>query len=214
VSVGDAPPRVPRPPPDAAAAPPLRHARVDALWAHLHACTLRISDDVQRRLRARFGVSAARFDLMAQLHRRPAGMHMKSLARRLMVTGSNVTGLADELEREGFVSRQTSPADRRVRIVRLTAQGRRAFEQMAREYRQWMLELFCGLDADALDQLHDRLVALRAQLGHPTDFNDEEALWTPPPPASTPPCLPVTAVRRRTTGPRTFAGRSPTASRP
>ena len=77
-------------------------------------------------------MSLARFDYMAQLYRQPEGLRMRDLSRRLMVTGGNVTGLTDELERDGLVLREASPTDRRAWIVRLTPQGRSSFEAMAR----------------------------------------------------------------------------------
>jgi len=134
------------------------------LWLRLLACTTQIEDEIRRRLRQRFGISLPRFDYMAQLHREPDGLKMKELSRRLMVTGGNVTGLTDELEREGLVQRESSPTDRRSWIVRLTAQGRDGFEAMAQEHEQWILELFAGLDAPAVQQLYSQLGTLRVHL--------------------------------------------------
>ena len=65
---------------------------------------------------------------MAQLYRHADGLKMRDLSRYLMVTGGNVTGLTDELERDGLVVRESSPTDRRAWIVRLTPKGRRRFE--------------------------------------------------------------------------------------
>ena len=133
------------------------------LWLRLLACTTQIEDEVKRRLRSGFNVSLARFDYLAQLYRH-GGLKMRDLSRFLMVTGGNVTGLTDELERDGLVARETDPNDQRGRIVRLTAKGRRAFETMAREHETWILEMFGGLDARAVKQLHDHLGTLRVHL--------------------------------------------------
>jgi DNA-binding MarR family transcriptional regulator len=86
---------------------------------------------------------------------------MSELSRHLMVTGGNVTTLTDDLEREGMVVRESSPTDRRAWIVRLTPEGQQAFEAMAQEHEEWILELFSGLDAKAVQQLHQQLGALR-----------------------------------------------------
>lgn len=134
------------------------------LWLRLLACTTQIEDEIRRRLRLRFGISLPRFDYLAQLHRVPQGLKMKDISRQLMVTGGNVTGLTDELEREGLVERVGSPTDRRSWIVRLTAPGRSGFEAMAAEHEQWILELFAGLDAKAVQQLHGHLGVLRVHL--------------------------------------------------
>lgn len=134
------------------------------LWLRLLSCTTQIEEEIRKRLRARFGISLARFDYLAQLHRQPGGLRMKDLSRFLMVTGGNITGLTDELEREGFVTRVGDPLDRRAWILRLTPKGRSAFEGMAREHEAWIVELLGGLDAKATQQLHQHLGDLRVRV--------------------------------------------------
>ncbi|WP_342620607.1 MarR family transcriptional regulator [Rhodoferax sp. GW822-FHT02A01] len=131
------------------------------LWLRMLACTTQIEDEIRRRLRTRFDISLARFDYMAQLYRKPEGLRMKDLTRFLMVTGANVTGLTDELERDGLVERSSSPTDRRSWIVNLTPKGRKNFESMAAEHEGWILELFSCLDAKTVNQLYTQLGALR-----------------------------------------------------
>jgi DNA-binding MarR family transcriptional regulator len=134
------------------------------LWLRMLASTTQIEAEIRTRLRERFDISLARFDYMAQLYRYKGGLKMRALSRYLMVTGGNVTGLTDELERDGLVVREGSPDDRRAWILRLTPKGRRAFEAMASEHEQWVLELFKGLDAKTVQQLYAHLGALRVQL--------------------------------------------------
>jgi len=133
------------------------------LWLRLLSCTTQIEDEIRRRLRASYGVSLARFDYLAQLYRRD-GLKMRELSRCLMVTGGNVTGLTDELEREGLVQRESSETDRRAWIVRMTPQGRRSFEAMAKQHEEWILELFDGVDAGALKRLYGELGSLRLRV--------------------------------------------------
>ena len=87
------------------------------LWLRLLTCTQLIERVVRRRLRERFGTTLPRFDLMSQLERNPEGLKMNELSRRLMVTGGNVTGIVDQLAREGLVER-AADADRRALPVR------------------------------------------------------------------------------------------------
>ena len=119
---------------------------------------------MRRRLRERFGISLARFDYMAQLDRARGGLKMSELSRLLMVTGGNVTGLTDELARDGLVSREPSPGDRRAWIVRLTPKGRSTFAAMADEHERWIRELFAGFDSQAVAALHAQLGSLRVHL--------------------------------------------------
>ena len=134
------------------------------LWLRMLASTTQIEAEIRKRLRERFGISLARFDYMAQLFRYKDGLKMRALSRYLMVTGGNVTGLTDDLERDGLVVREGSADDRRAWIVSLTPKGRRSFESMAQEHEQWLLELFAGLDVKTVHQLYTQLGALRVQL--------------------------------------------------
>ena len=94
-------------------------------------------------------IESGRFDLMAQLERNPGGLKMNELSARLMVTGGNVTGITDQLVREGLVSREAVASDRRAFLVKLTTAGRRSFQRMAEEHEQWIVDLFGGLDDGA-----------------------------------------------------------------
>lgn len=134
------------------------------LWLRMLSCTNQIEAEIRRRLRVRFDTSLPRFDYMAQLYREPKGLRMKDLSSHLMVTGANVTGVTDELERDGLVVRSSSPTDRRSWIVRLTPKGRQQFETMAEEHEQWILELFSCLPATALAQVYQHLGALRVHV--------------------------------------------------
>ncbi len=116
------------------------------LWLRLLACTIRVEHQVRDRLRREFETTLPRFDLMAQLERHPGGLRMSELSRRLMVSGGNVTGITDQLERERLVVRIFDPSDRRVVAVKLTAAGLARFREMAACHEQWIIELLAGLD--------------------------------------------------------------------
>jgi DNA-binding MarR family transcriptional regulator len=51
---------------------------------------------------------------------------MRSLADVMRCDASYITALVDALENLGYVERRTSPSDRRVKLVALTAKGERA----------------------------------------------------------------------------------------
>jgi DNA-binding MarR family transcriptional regulator len=142
------------------------------LWLRMLACTTQIEAEIRRRLRLHFDISLARFDYMAQLFRHRDGVKMNQLSRQLMVTTGNVTGLTDELERDGLVQREADPSDRRAQRVSLTLKGRLNFEAMATEHEKWILELFGGLDARTVQQLHQTLGRLRVQMMQ-LDKNEE-----------------------------------------
>jgi DNA-binding MarR family transcriptional regulator len=102
---------------------------------------------------------------MSQLERSPQGLKMGELSKRMMVTGGNVTGITDQLVREGLVVREDSPKDRRAYIVKLTAEGRRSFRRMAEAHEDWMVALFSGMDEKQRDELYDLLAELKSSAG-------------------------------------------------
>jgi DNA-binding MarR family transcriptional regulator len=134
------------------------------LWLRLLTCTALIEGEIRRRLRKQFGETLPRFDLMAQLERHPEGLKMSELSRRLMVTGGNVTGLTDQLEKEDLVVRDADPADRRAYTVRLTPNGRLLFDRMARAHEQWVVELLGGLPLADKARMHQKLGRLKQHL--------------------------------------------------
>jgi DNA-binding MarR family transcriptional regulator len=133
------------------------------LWLRLLTCAKRIEEDVQSRLRARFGISLARFDYLAQLDRAGGGpLTMTELAQRLMVSGGNMTGLTDRLQREGLVERRRDPADRRVQRISMTPRGRALFAEMASAHRDWIIDILQGLDKKSAERLMAGLALVKA----------------------------------------------------
>lgn len=138
------------------------------LWLRMLSCTVKIENEVRTRLRSTFGITLPRFDLMAQLERFPDGLRMGELSRRMMVTGGNITGITDQLEREKLVARVVDPKDRRSFSVKLTPAGRRAFDEMARVHEGWIAELLQGVTPDEKTQLIALLSHMKQQLNDAT----------------------------------------------
>jgi DNA-binding MarR family transcriptional regulator len=127
-------------------------------------CTVRIENEIRSRLRASFGITLPRFDLMAQLERHPDGLRMGELSKRMMVTGGNVTGITDQLEQEKLVVRVPDPKDRRAYAVKLTEEGRRAFAEMAAVHERWIEELLQDVAGDDKAALIDLLSQMKRHL--------------------------------------------------
>ncbi len=134
------------------------------VWLRLLACSTQIETEIRKRLRVRFGMTLPRFDYLAQLQRYPDGLRMNVLSRYLMVTGGNVTGLTDDLVKDGLVLREGDPDDRRSYRVSLTDLGRQAFERVAAEHEGWLVELFSGVSTPGQEALFEQLGQLRVQL--------------------------------------------------
>ena len=136
------------------------------VWLRLLTCSTLIERRVRQRLREQFDITLPRFDLLAQLDRAPDGLTMGALSRRLMVSNGNVTGLIDRLVAEDLVERQPAPGDRRAQLVRLTQDGKRAFDRMTPAHAAWIRELFASLDRKAQITLFESLAELKTSLAN------------------------------------------------
>jgi len=136
------------------------------LWLRLLSCTMRIENDVRSRLRQEFETTLPRFDLMAQLERNPRGLQMKEISKRLMVSNGNVTGITDQLEKEGLVVRTADRKDRRALMVKLTASGLKKFREIATQHEEWIVRTFAGLTREENESLFALLKKLKCHLGN------------------------------------------------
>lgn len=131
------------------------------LWLRLLTCCNLIEGDIRGRLRTEYETTLPRFDLMAQLQRAPEGMKMSELSRHMMVTNGNITGITDQLEKEGMVQRNKVLTDRRSSLIKLTPKGKRAFKHMANSHEQWIQDLFAGLSDKSRKNLFEALGELK-----------------------------------------------------
>ena len=130
------------------------------LWLRLLTCTNLIESAIRRRLMQEFGLTLPRFDLLAQLER-DDGLKMSELSGRLMVTSGNITGIADQLERDGWLTRESVTGDRRATRLRLTPAGRRRFGAVAAVHEAWIVELMGALDRAEQHELRRLLGKLK-----------------------------------------------------
>jgi DNA-binding MarR family transcriptional regulator len=84
---------------------------------------------------ARHNLTRGRFMVLGVLAREsPKAMCPSELAAVCGVTRATITGLVDSLERDGMVTREMSPADRRMMPVRLTDEGRAFLDKAMPDY--------------------------------------------------------------------------------
>jgi len=131
------------------------------LWLRLLTCANLIETTIRRRLLQEFALTLPRFDLLAQLERADDGLKMSELSRRLMVTSGNITGIADQLERDGWITRESVSGDRRATRLRLTPGGRRRFSAVAAVHETWIIELMGALDRTEQRELQRLLGKLK-----------------------------------------------------
>jgi DNA-binding MarR family transcriptional regulator len=91
---------------------------------------------VTRRALAELGLTAARFDMLYAVRERQ-GLPQGELCRALGVSGATVSRMVTSLVELGLLAREAMSGDRRVRLVKLTAQGRRSIDAAIHKFMSW-----------------------------------------------------------------------------
>jgi len=128
---------------------------------------------LNRAMGREFGITLAKFDVLAQLYRSTEGMTQGNLSRHLKVTGGNVTGLVRRLTADGLITREMSASDRRVFVVQLTARGRELYLAVRSRHDAMLEDWFHGLGTDDKNQALRVLKAMSASVGANTPRETE-----------------------------------------
>lgn len=110
------------------------------------------------------GLCASDFGVLeALLHKGP--LPVNTLGRTVLLTSGSITTSVDRLAERGLVARKDDPNDRRVRIVSLTADGRRLIKSAFARHAADLDKVVAVLTA------HERttLVSLLRKLGRSVD---------------------------------------------
>lgn len=101
--------------------------------------------------------------LEALLHKGPLPVNV--LGAKVLLTSGSMTAAVDRLERRGLVRRRDDPNDRRTRLVRLTAEGRKLIRRMFASHARAMESAVSALTAKE----RTTLLALLRRLGRGAD---------------------------------------------
>ncbi|GGL81432.1 MarR family transcriptional regulator [Deinococcus aerolatus] len=110
------------------------------------------------------GLTLSQFAVLEALfHLGP--LSQRQLADKILRSSGNLTMVIDNLERDGQVSRERNPADRRAFQICLTPEGRALIERILPGHVQGIQALFGVLDPDELQQLSSltRKLGIEAQ---------------------------------------------------
>lgn len=125
----------------------------------------RLEKDANNALRAQ-DMTMSQLGALLELSRDPEGqLSMKELERRLHVAQSTMAGVISRLEAKGLVVPLEDSADRRIKLVRITAPGlERA--RAAEDHRAKTEErLLCGLTREERSIFHTLLKKVHDSLG-------------------------------------------------
>ena len=119
---------------------------------------------------APLGLTPAAFEVLVTLRAQPAPRQLTptALYRSILITSGGMTKVLKHLEAAGAITRIDDPGDRRSRLVKLTAVGKRLAEKAMAAVMQADRSLLSRAltDKDAR-QLHDTLLGALAKLERP-----------------------------------------------
>lgn len=135
-------------------------------FADLVRCETRLYNALNDRLRERHGIVTSQFEFLHYLREHP-GARVADLATEFAIgIGATSKGI-DRLERQGWVTRQPNPADRRSSLLALTDDGTRLTDAAERTFTDRLTELVDGaLDRPRMSAAAQVLAELRAVLEH------------------------------------------------
>jgi DNA-binding MarR family transcriptional regulator len=115
--------------------------------------------DAERPLLAQQGLTMWGYIALSRLARAPAQTQL-ALAQAIHYDKTRLIGLLDELESAGLITRTPDPADRRARIVSLTAKGTKRHTAARHAIRAMEDELLAGVGASERARLRRTLARL------------------------------------------------------
>ena len=105
-------------------------------------------------------VTPQQWAILAALANAESPLTLAGLARAMLVSKQNMTGMVGRLEELGLVERQADPRDLRSVRVALTRKGRSVIEKARPAYERWYAELVEGLpDIEIAKQTIAALIA-------------------------------------------------------
>ena len=100
-------------------------------------------------------ITPQQWTVLSTLAEQEGPITLVTLARRLVVTKQNMTGMMARLEALGLVERQDDPTDLRSWRIQLTRRGRGVVERVRPAYEEWVRSLG---DLQALSRTAQRLI--------------------------------------------------------
>lgn len=131
---------------------------------------LELRDELRRFMQKKF--REHNIDLTYEMHQvmsclwKQDGINQQEIADRTLRDKAGITFLIDNLSKRDLVKRQEDPADRRSKLIYLTARGKRLGETVA----PWLNELFSlaatGLDSATVKACTETMEKMRDNVRH------------------------------------------------
>jgi DNA-binding MarR family transcriptional regulator len=113
-----------------------------------------IEESWQSYLKRNEGISISQYNILRILRgARPAAIKTSEIADRMIYRDPDVTRLLDRLSKQGLVSREEDPQDRRVVLVRITDSGLALLARLDDPADRYTKSVMAGLSPDRLREL-------------------------------------------------------------
>jgi len=126
--------------------------RPTILWVRLNMTFQLISHEIQKTLKKE-NLTLPQLDILVCLGR-SEGLTLGEIGERLMVTGGNITGVMDRLEKGGYVYRDRDKNDRRIIRAKLTPKGLSLHNEILPVFRKKWNEIVEILNPEEQRQLN------------------------------------------------------------
>ena len=126
----------------------------------------KVNQIIHRVLQKKFysqGITPSQFEVLAEL-RKHEELPMWKISKSLAVTGGNVTGLIDRMEKKGLVARERSEKDRRIVNARITGYGEKTYQKVVGEFEMNLLKILSSLENRELNEFDSMLQKLYERL--------------------------------------------------
>lgn len=122
---------------------------------------------IQEGVFATHKLNMAGFDVLSALRRTgpPYALSAGDLMASMMITSGTMTNRIDQLEKGGFVTRESDPEDARRAIIRLTPVGFERIEQAIVDHVATQRRILTGLSDEEIVQLDALLRKLTNSIG-------------------------------------------------
>jgi DNA-binding MarR family transcriptional regulator len=132
---------------------PIRRVPVALARRFLQICTAVVAETLQEE-----DLTPLQFAVLANLNE--PDVDQIGLAARIGVDRNTVGVLIEELESRGLIKRRVNGADRRARLVRLTARGNRLHERLRPVMRASQYRILSALAPDDRERFLDQLIRI------------------------------------------------------
>lgn len=141
-------------------------AALPGFFADLVRVETRLYNALNDRLRDRHGIVTSQFEFLRYL-REHSGARVADLAAEFAIGIGATSKGADRLEKQGWLTRQPNPSDRRSSLLALTEDGSRLADAAEKTFAEALSELIGStLDSSAVAAAAQPLAKLRSALEH------------------------------------------------